>query len=57
VSFRLRGEGIIKFELDNIEGTQIPTKIPDSLSPLNQRYIENMKDKNAANPHAILALT
>ena len=30
-----------------IEGTQIPTNIPASLSPLNHKISENIKDKNA----------
>ena len=36
--------------IDNakIDGTQIPTKIPLSLSPLNQRKTENKKDIKAS---------
>tara|TARA_B100001057_G_scaffold95734_1_gene92195 strand:- start:676 stop:822 length:147 start_codon:yes stop_codon:yes gene_type:complete len=31
----------------NIDGTHIPTKIPSSLFPVNQRVTEKRKDKNA----------
>jgi hypothetical protein len=31
-----------------IEGTQIPIKMPASLSPLNQSISEKIRDKNAA---------
>lgn len=30
-----------------IEGTQIPMNIPASLSPLNHKISENIRDKNA----------
>tara|TARA_B100001540_G_scaffold263371_1_gene243125 strand:- start:512 stop:616 length:105 start_codon:yes stop_codon:yes gene_type:complete len=30
-----------------MDGTQIPTKIPPSLSPLNHRNTENKKEINA----------
>tara|TARA_B100000965_G_scaffold91675_1_gene74716 strand:+ start:1756 stop:1902 length:147 start_codon:yes stop_codon:yes gene_type:complete len=30
-----------------IEGTQIPTKIPSSLYPVNHNVTEKRKDKNA----------
>jgi hypothetical protein len=52
---RLLGEGIIKFELDSIDGTQIPTNIPACLSPLNHRYIENRNEIKAAAPQIIRA--
>jgi len=38
----------IAIERASIEGTQIPTKIPLSLSPLNQRKTENKKDIKAS---------
>ena len=34
-------------ESAKIDGTQIPTNIPPNLSPLNHRYTENKKDRNA----------
>ena len=37
---------LIAIERASIDGTQIPTKIPLSLSPLNQRKTENKKDIN-----------
>ena len=38
---------LIDIESARIEGTHIPTKIPPSLSPLNQRKTENKNDINA----------
>tara|TARA_B100001094_G_scaffold295808_1_gene317451 strand:- start:216 stop:359 length:144 start_codon:yes stop_codon:yes gene_type:complete len=38
---------LIDIESASIDGTQIPTKIPPSLSPLNQRVTENKNDKKA----------
>ena len=39
---------LIAIERASIDGTQIPTKIPLSLSPLNQRKTENKKDIKAS---------
>ena len=38
---------LIDIESARIEGTHIPTKIPPSLSPLNQRETENKNEMNA----------
>ena len=38
---------LMDIERARIEGTHIPTKIPPSLSPLNQRKTENKNDINA----------
>ena len=38
---------LIDIERASIDGTQIPTKIPPSLSPLNQRATENKNDIKA----------
>jgi len=35
-------------ESDKIDGTQIPTKMPSSLFPVNQSVIEIKKEMNAS---------
>jgi hypothetical protein len=38
---------------DRIEGTQIPTNTPESLSTKNQRKTENKKEMNAATRNSV----
>ena len=40
---------------ERIEGTQIPTNMPSSFWPLNQRFTESKKDRNAARQSMIFA--
>tara|TARA_B110000967_G_scaffold173050_1_gene184436 strand:+ start:34 stop:159 length:126 start_codon:yes stop_codon:yes gene_type:complete len=35
-------------ESDKIEGTQIPTKIPSNLFPINHKVTDIKKDRNAS---------